>query len=211
MAPERGGLAQIWIDPRCRAPSFVDPSKTSCSHCGKPFSGLKLVFPAVRRQVTCDNAAVCIGRPLKRWPQLAPMAQNQHNRWRSQGPLGGWVVSEAGRAVWVSTRLRNQRAWTRSPRRPGPSLRKAAKVTAGSPLEAVLGKTHRPEFQRGQRKRMDGLMTICHEARKGGPIGSHWPTHGAPLLYSTWKDSVVRPGTGFRALLPCTTKVIYLN
>ena len=32
---------------------------------------------------------------------------------------------------------------------------------------------------------MQGLMTICHDARKGGYIGSHWPKHLAPLLYST--------------------------
>jgi hypothetical protein len=36
---------------------------------------------------------------------------------------------------------------------------------------------------------MNGLMTICHDARKGGYIGSHWPNHGAPLLYSTISDS----------------------
>jgi hypothetical protein len=34
---------------------------------------------------------------------------------------------------------------------------------------------------------MQGLMTICHDARKGGYIGSHWPKHLAPLLYSTKK------------------------
>jgi hypothetical protein len=52
-----------------------------------------------------------------------------------------------------------------------------AKGLVDGPFEAVLGKTHRTEFQRGQRKRMDGLMTICHEARKGRYIGSHWPNH----------------------------------
>jgi hypothetical protein len=24
---------------------------------------------------------------------------------------------------------------------------------------------------------VNGLMTICHDARKGGYIGSHWPNH----------------------------------
>ena len=32
---------------------------------------------------------------------------------------------------------------------------------------------------------MDGLMTFCHDARKGRYIGSHWPNHVAPPLYST--------------------------
>ena len=32
---------------------------------------------------------------------------------------------------------------------------------------------------------MDGLMTICHDALKSRHDGSHWPKHGAPLLYST--------------------------
>ena len=32
---------------------------------------------------------------------------------------------------------------------------------------------------------MDGLMTVCHDARKGRTIGSHWPNHVAPPLHST--------------------------
>ena len=24
---------------------------------------------------------------------------------------------------------------------------------------------------------MDGLMTLCHDARKGRYVGSHWPNH----------------------------------
>ncbi len=32
---------------------------------------------------------------------------------------------------------------------------------------------------------MDGLMTVCHDARKGRTIGSHWPNHVAPPLDST--------------------------
>ena len=37
---------------------------------------------------------------------------------------------------------------------------------------------------------MQGLMTICHDARKGGYIGSHWPKHLAPLLYSTQPETL---------------------
>jgi hypothetical protein len=38
---------------------------------------------------------------------------------------------------------------------------------------------------------MDGLMTICHDARKGRYIGSHWPKHFAPPLYSTNCSSAI--------------------
>src|SRR5438094_7101950 len=37
----------------------------------------------------------------------------------------------------------------------------------------------------GRGNEMNGLMTICHDARKGRYIGSHWPNHVAPLLHST--------------------------
>jgi hypothetical protein len=76
------GLAQIWIDPRCRAPSFIDPSKTSCPHCGKPFPGLKLLFPAIRREVICDNAALCIGRDMLQSPKVSAL----HAILRRYGP-----------------------------------------------------------------------------------------------------------------------------
>jgi hypothetical protein len=39
---------------------------------------------------------------------------------------------------------------------------------------------------------MNGLVTICHDARKGSHIGSHWPNHTAPLLYSTIVSVVLR-------------------
>jgi len=32
---------------------------------------------------------------------------------------------------------------------------------------------------------VDGLMTFCHDARKGRYMGSHWPNHVAPPLHST--------------------------
>src|SRR5882724_11833215 len=32
---------------------------------------------------------------------------------------------------------------------------------------------------------MDGLMTVCHDARKGRYVGSHWPNQLAPPLHST--------------------------
>ena len=39
---------------------------------------------------------------------------------------------------------------------------------------------------------VDGLMTFCHDARKGRYIGSHWSKPGAPPLYST--DVLISPG-----------------
>jgi hypothetical protein len=32
---------------------------------------------------------------------------------------------------------------------------------------------------------VQGLMAFCHDARKGGYSGSHWPKHFAPPAYST--------------------------
>ena len=37
---------------------------------------------------------------------------------------------------------------------------------------------------------MDGLMTVCHDARKGRYIGSHWPNHVAPPLHSTSREVI---------------------
>src|ERR1035438_6826852 len=42
-------------------------------------------------------------------------AGGQNNRWRSQGPLGGWVVSEAVRAAGCKPDYGTKRARTRSP------------------------------------------------------------------------------------------------
>ena len=38
---------------------------------------------------------------------------------------------------------------------------------------------------------VEGLMTFCHDARKGRHIGSHWPNHvraSAPLDLSGWRQ-----------------------
>ena len=54
---------------------------------------------------------------------------------------------------------------------------------------------------------MNGLMTICHDARKGGYIGSHWPNQGAPLLYSTNPLSD-RPGPESRPGVPSAPNLL---
>src|SRR3990172_652513 len=44
-------------------------------------------------------------------------------------------------------------------------------------LKPYWGKPTVRNFRGGRGNEVDGLMTICHEARKGGYIGSHWPKH----------------------------------
>ena len=34
-------------------------------------------------------------------------------------------------------------------------------------------------------------MTVCHDARKGRTIGSHWPNHVAPPLHSTSSPATI--------------------
>jgi hypothetical protein len=52
----------IWVDLPCQGPSFIDPSKTHCPICGRPFPICKLVFPTLRQNIVCDSAAVALGR-----------------------------------------------------------------------------------------------------------------------------------------------------
>jgi hypothetical protein len=52
-------------------------------------------------------------------------------------------------------------------------------------LKPYRGKPAVRNFRGSRGNAVDGLVTICHDARKGRYIGSHWPNHGAPLLYST--------------------------
>jgi len=57
-------FSQIWVDPRCGGPSFIDPSRTRCPICGQPFPTYRLVFPALHVAVACDSAALALGRSL---------------------------------------------------------------------------------------------------------------------------------------------------
>src|SRR6266568_318389 len=44
-------------------------------------------------------------------------------------------------------------------------------------LKPYWGKPTVRNFRGGGGNEVDGLMTFCHETRKGGYIGSHWPNH----------------------------------
>jgi serine/threonine protein kinase len=61
----------IWVDTRCQGPSFIDPGKTHCPICGRPFPSFKLVFPSLRKTIVCDSAAVAIGRADLQSPKVS--------------------------------------------------------------------------------------------------------------------------------------------
>jgi len=44
-------------------------------------------------------------------------------------------------------------------------------------LKPYWGKPALRNFSGARGNEVDGLVTICHKARKGGYIGSHWPNH----------------------------------
>ena len=73
-------------------------------------------------------------------------AGGQYNRWRSQGPLGRCVASEAVSAAGRRSDYGTKRARTRKPLWQRQSPPAEMKGAADSLLEAVLGKTHRTEF-----------------------------------------------------------------
>src|SRR5215472_100144 len=72
-------------------------------------------------------------------------AGGQHNRWRSQGPLGRCVASEAVSAAGRKSDYRTKRARTRKPLWTRQSRHDATKGVSDNLLGAVLGKTHRTE------------------------------------------------------------------
>ena len=72
-------------------------------------------------------------------------AGGQYNRWRSQGPLGRCVASEAVSAAGRKSDYGTKRARTRKPRWRRQNRREVMKGASDSRLGAVLGKTHRTE------------------------------------------------------------------
>src|SRR5208337_3463941 len=59
-----------------------------------------------------------------------------------------------------------------------PGVCPTAKVAAGQfGLKPYWGKPAVRNFRGGRGNEVDGLMTICHDARKGRYTGSHWPNH----------------------------------
>ena len=73
---------QIWVDPACQGPSFLDFSKTHCPHCGRRFPSLKLEFTALNKTIVCDSASVSIGRT----DLLSPKVSSLHAIIRKFGP-----------------------------------------------------------------------------------------------------------------------------
>ena len=59
-------------------------------------------------------------------------------------------------------------------------------------LKPYWGKPAVRNFRGGRGNEVDGLLTVCHAARKGGYIGSHWPNHVSRLC-STRRPSVCSP------------------
>ena len=59
-------------------------------------------------------------------------------------------------------------------------------------LQPYRGKPAVRNETRGWGKRRHDLMAICHDARKGRYIGSHWSKPGAPPLHSTGANSLCR-------------------
>ena len=83
----------LWVDPRCQGPSFIDPGKTHCPICGRPFPTYKLVFPALRKEIVCDSAAVVIGRTQLPSPKVSALHAvvrklGQETRLQSHGRNG---------------------------------------------------------------------------------------------------------------------------
>src|SRR5437870_5644575 len=58
---------------------------------------------------------------------------------------------------------------------------------------------------------MDGLMSVCHATRKGGHMGSHWPTHtrASALLGSLVVETPRAPTDNFALCLPPQARVPY--
>jgi serine/threonine protein kinase len=103
----------LWIDPRCHGPSFIDPGRTRCPTCGKEFPRLKFVFPALRKEIVCDTAAISVGRA----DLASPMVSRLHAIARQRGPET-YLESLGRNGVF----RRSGRAWLRLPPDPVPVL-----------------------------------------------------------------------------------------
>ena len=103
-----------WVDPRCQGPSFIDPGKTHCPICSRPFPIYKVMFPLLRKEIVCDSAAVAIGRAGLHSPKvsalraivrklgqetwLRPLGRNGTFRWNGSQwkPLEVEVILQSG-------------------------------------------------------------------------------------------------------------------
>ena len=133
---------------------------------------------SVRRRAVGINPKPAVAGRSSDVAIVSDEAGGRNNRWRSQGPLGGCVVSGAVRAAWVRTRLRNENALGRDlhcGRVKVTERGRRARLTAR--LKPYWGKPTVPNFRGGRGNEVNGLVTVCHNARKGCHAGSHWPNH----------------------------------
>ena len=65
-------------------------------------------------------------------------------------------------------------------------------------LKPYWGKPAVRNFRGGRGNEVDGLMTVCHAARKGRYVGSHWPNHvrASAILDDSARDN---PNQAFRS------------
>ncbi len=106
----------------------------------------------------------------------------------SQEPVG----TAANRDSWTPSQ---ERKGTQAPRQTQPgaaaegrgATRLASNRTGANPPYGMI--------RGGGGNEVDGLMTFCHDARKGGYIGSHWLNHvrASALLDHSFNISVVIP------------------
>src|SRR2546422_943374 len=72
-------------------------------------------------------------------------------------------------------------------------------------LKPYWGKPAVRNFRGGRGNEVDGLMTVCHNARKGCHTGSHWPNHvRASALLDVQRLQVKNPKSKFENSLMLT-------
>ena len=106
---------------------------------------------SVRRRAVGINPKPAVAGRSSDVAIVSDEAGGQNNRWRSQGPLGGWVVSEAVRAAWAQARLRKENALGRDlhcGRVKAPDWGRRARLTAR--LKPYWGKPTVRNFRGGR-------------------------------------------------------------
>jgi len=89
-------VRQLWVDPRCQGPSFIDPGRTACPLCGRPFPMVRLVFPSLPKTVVCDTASLSLGRDQLRSPKVSAL----HAVVRRQGPETRIITHGGNGTYW---------------------------------------------------------------------------------------------------------------
>jgi len=105
----------IYVHLPCQGPIFVDAGQTRCPFCKSQFPVLKLVFPALRKEIVCDSAAIPIGRAMLRsekvssyhavvrkiGPELTVESFGRNGTYRRKGslwePIGSGLIQSGDR------------------------------------------------------------------------------------------------------------------